>query len=492
MRQQLTTLLLLTAVLAAGTMNAEIPGKISYQGRLTDNTGLPLGGQHILTFKIFADSAGQAQIWTETQNSVTVTNGLFSVILGSVVPIPLNAFSGQSSYLGIAVDGGAQLSPLQPMVSTPYAFRADVAGRASLGGGWYDGSNVRLENSDKKVGIGTMTPAYKLDVVGTARASDSLIGSKLRLGSPTDDGRLILYGNQSSGPALTLREFSNGGGTLELFDSDGSTADYLAADGDGSGGYLTVRRSTVDHGLVVDGNYSGSNNPRISMLGVDRSVLFNMDISGDSSVMLPSSSISNVECRNEAGISNSERSSGFVSLPDGIVTTILTRNCYFPTEGWVAVIGTCTYDFWHISGESEVFNFAVSNVAGTIPADQGFDRRCSSGWSTYNFREFATVHGYFSVDAGQQSLYLLGKAEFVDGAFVNDAQLTVMFFPTNYFAIAKGDYADNPEQKEIDQQTQSRIDTEVAKLRAEFETKLEEMRIEMEKQLKSVDANEKK
>ncbi len=489
MRQRLTTRLLLTAILAANALYAEIPGKISYQGRLTDNVGLPLSGQHALTFKIFVDSAGLGQIWTETQNGVVVTNGLFSVILGSVTPIPLNAFEGQTCYLGIAIDGGIQLSPLHPMVSTPYAFHADFAGRAPLGGGWSVGNNVWLENSDKKVGIGTMTPSYKLDVVGTARASDSLIGSKLRLGSPSDDGRLNLYGNQTTGPALTLREFSNGGGALELFHSDGSTISYLAADGDGSGGYMSVRRSTLDYGLIMDGNYSGSNNPRISILGADRSVFFNLGDSGDSSVMLPTGSISHIECRNEAGISNAERSTGSVSLPDGVVTTVLTRSCYFPTDGWVAVIGTCSYDFWHTSGESEEFAFAVSNVAGTIPADQGFLRRCSSGWSTFNFRDFATVHGYFAVDAGAQSLYLLGKAAFVDGAFANDAQLTIMFFPTNYFWLGKGDYADNPGQEEIDQQTQSRIDAEVAKLRVEFEAKLEQMRVEMEKQLKTADFN---
>ena len=272
MRHWLTTRLLLTAILAAGALYAEIPGKISYQGRLTDNAGLAINGQHSLTFKIFADSTGLGQVWTETQNGVVVTNGLFSVILGSATPIPLNAFEGQTCYLAIAIDGGIQLSPFHPMVSTPYAFRADIAGRASLGGGWSDGANVWLENFDKKVGIGTMTPSYKLDVVGTARASDSLIGSKLRLGSPSDDGRLNLYGNQTTGPAVTLREFSNGGGALELFHSDGSTINYLAADGDGSGGYMSMRRSMLDYGLIMDGNYSGSNNPRISILGADRSV----------------------------------------------------------------------------------------------------------------------------------------------------------------------------------------------------------------------------
>ncbi|MBK7091555.1 MAG: hypothetical protein IPH59_07520 [bacterium] len=169
MRPRLTTLLLLMAIIAAGTLNAEVPGKISYQGRLTDNIGLPLNGQHSLTFKIYTDAAGLGQVWTETQSGVVVTNGLFSVILGSVTPIPLNAFEGQTCYLGIAIDGGIQLLPLHLMVSTPYAFRADIAD-GTLGGGWSDGANVWLENSDKKVGIGTMTPSYKLDVVA-ARAS---------------------------------------------------------------------------------------------------------------------------------------------------------------------------------------------------------------------------------------------------------------------------------------------------------------------------------
>ncbi len=369
---KLLAMIAMTVILAAGTLNAEIPGKISYQGRLTDNVGLPLNGVHSLTFKIFIDAAGLGQVWTETQNGVVVTNGLFSVILGSVTPIPLNAFSGETCYLGIAVDGGAQLSPLQPMVSTPYAFHADFAGRALLGGGWYDyGSNVALENSADRVGIGTMTPGYKLDIVGSARASDSVIASQLRLGSTSKDGSLSLYGNQTSDVAIKLAESEfDGGGEITVYHDDGASIGYLASDANGSGGYFSVRQGVGINGLVVDGNFAGTNEARVAIDGLNRSAIFDMGASGDSSVMLPSGSISHIECRNEAGISNAERSSGAVTLPDGVVTTILTRRCSFPTDGWVAVIGTCNYDFWHASGESEEFTFAVSNVAGTIPADQ--------------------------------------------------------------------------------------------------------------------------
>lgn len=469
---------------------AEIPGMISYQGRLTDNLGQPLTGSHSLTFQIFADSNGTAQIWTETQNNITVTEGLFSVILGAVVPIPLNAFTGPVCYLGVGVDGGAPLRPLRPMVSTPYAFRADIAGRAYIGGGWYDyGTNVALETPSDKVGIGTTTPTFKLDVVGSARASDSLLGSKLRLGSPTDDGRLNLYGNQTSGPALTLREFSSGGGAIDLFHGNGSTANYLAADGDGSGGYLTVRRSTVDFGLIVDGNYSGSNNPRISILGADRSALFDMNASEDSSVMLPGSAISSLECANEAGLANTRRTT-VVELDDTLFT-VASRLVRFPTDGYALVLASGSLEFRATS--SDTFRLGVSNTETTFPVSANIlmQNDLLAG-QKYIFPMVA--QGYFSVDAGVQYFYLLAKRPLhsANTTFIHNANLAVLFFPTSYawfLPPAAGTAAgSDPEQVELDRQTQTRLDAQIAKLRAEFEAKLEQIRIEAAKQQPEVDS----
>lgn len=492
MQRTLLIRIALVAAFATSCPNlfAEIPGMINYQGRLTDNVGQSLTGSLNLTFAIFADTTGISQIWTETQNNVAVTDGLFNVTLGAVTPIPLNAFTGPVCYLGVAVDGGAFLRPFRPMASTPYAFRADIAGRANIGGGWYDfGTSIGLENNANKVGIGTWAPTFKLDVVGSARASDSLIGSKLRLGSPTDDGRLNLYGNQTSGPALTLREFTNGGGALDLFHSNGSTVDYLAADGDGSGGYLSVRRSTVDYGLIVDGNYSGSNNPRISILGANRSALFDMGASDDSSVMLPGNAISSLECANEAGIANTRRTTA-IAVADTLFT-VASRLVRFPSDGYALVLASGSLEFRAMG--SDTFMLGVSNTETTFPVSANLLMQNDLP-SNRKYIFPMVAQGYFSVDAGVQYFYLLAKRPLhsANTTFIHNANLAVLFFPTSYAwflpPAAGTSVGIDPEQAQLDRQTQTRLDAEIAKLRAEFEAKLEQIRVEAAKQQPEVDS----
>ena len=57
--------------------------QINYQGKLTDETGATVAdGDYGMEFKLYTVPIGGTAIWTETSTS-TVTNGLFSVMLGS-------------------------------------------------------------------------------------------------------------------------------------------------------------------------------------------------------------------------------------------------------------------------------------------------------------------------------------------------------------------------------------------------------------------------
>jgi hypothetical protein len=66
-----------------------------------------------MTFKLYPDQASTDAVWTEERNgtaAVPVTNGLFHVLLGSVEPITTTLLS-QPLWLGISVDGDAEMSP---------------------------------------------------------------------------------------------------------------------------------------------------------------------------------------------------------------------------------------------------------------------------------------------------------------------------------------------------------------------------------------------
>ena len=110
------------AALSLGTARAQqVPGLMTFQGRLTDASNNPLGGSHALIFRIFDASSAGAQLWTETQPAVTVTNGVFSVYLGTATALTPDIFSGASTYLEIVVDG-TTLSPRERLVASPYAL----------------------------------------------------------------------------------------------------------------------------------------------------------------------------------------------------------------------------------------------------------------------------------------------------------------------------------------------------------------------------------
>ncbi|MFC1799700.1 hypothetical protein ACFL2Z_02170 [Candidatus Eisenbacteria bacterium] len=113
-------------VLITGATLAVAPRTISYQGVLKDEDGLPVAnGEYEIVFRLYDDnSASAALLWQET-DTLEVTAGVFSVVLGKRIPINL-AFDN-TYWLSVEVDGGGELSPRVELTSSPYAFRAAVA-----------------------------------------------------------------------------------------------------------------------------------------------------------------------------------------------------------------------------------------------------------------------------------------------------------------------------------------------------------------------------
>src|SRR5512139_3421528 len=82
---------------------AEVPKLLNYQGYLTDTGGNPLTGTYDITIVIYDAATNGTELWSEQQNDVLVSNGLFGVLLGSatVGGIPSTVFTGANRWLGI-------------------------------------------------------------------------------------------------------------------------------------------------------------------------------------------------------------------------------------------------------------------------------------------------------------------------------------------------------------------------------------------------------
>jgi len=123
-------LILCISGLLATSALADIPHLIGYQGRLTDAAGDARQGSISITFRIYdAESAGNL-LWNETHANVSVTDGIFDVMLGGVTPLDL-PFDKQY-YLAIQVGGDPEMTPRQTIASVGYAYRAEVASRVTI------------------------------------------------------------------------------------------------------------------------------------------------------------------------------------------------------------------------------------------------------------------------------------------------------------------------------------------------------------------------
>ncbi|MCA9643219.1 MAG: collagen-like protein, partial [Myxococcales bacterium] len=103
--------LALTGALGFSSMaSAQVPiDLLTQQGRLFDSAGAPINDTLDFTFTFYADSDGLTPLWTETQ-SVALSDGFFSVQLGSVTPFPAGLFDGSLMYLGVQVGSDAEMT----------------------------------------------------------------------------------------------------------------------------------------------------------------------------------------------------------------------------------------------------------------------------------------------------------------------------------------------------------------------------------------------
>ena len=140
----IASMLLMVSVLCGVVFADGVPPLINYQGEVKDDAGNPLAtGFHNIDFRIYNADTGGTLLWG-TQYNLYVMNGYFNVILGQggtpvttpAVPAmtdlmdvfkSYNGDNGDPRYVSLAVDGGAEFSPRQRLLSAPYAVRADTA-----------------------------------------------------------------------------------------------------------------------------------------------------------------------------------------------------------------------------------------------------------------------------------------------------------------------------------------------------------------------------
>ena len=105
----------------------DVPQVMNFQGRLDNANGTPImDSTYTVDFRIFDHPTGGNLLWDETQQVPTV-DGVFSVVLGSVVPIPGTVFNSDSTFLEVEPIGFGAITPRSRLTSVAYARRAEDA-----------------------------------------------------------------------------------------------------------------------------------------------------------------------------------------------------------------------------------------------------------------------------------------------------------------------------------------------------------------------------
>ena len=150
---------LMLAMVSQAQITSQIPQLINYQGLLTDSAGIPLADStYSVTFRMHNEPSFGITLWSETQN-VATTNGIFSVILGSISPISTDVFYDSVKYLGVSVEPFSELLPRTRLAATPYAYNSYRVSTIDGSSGGQVSGNIEI--------IPASTPDGKLEIQGT-------------------------------------------------------------------------------------------------------------------------------------------------------------------------------------------------------------------------------------------------------------------------------------------------------------------------------------
>ncbi len=232
---RLAAILLAVTFFHSASFGQTASGSFTVQGRLTDMNGVAVSnGTHVIVANVYAVGSANA-IYTET-DTVTTTDGVFSILLGANGSGKLTLNSNTNYDLGISVDGGAQLSPRIQIASVPSALTAHVADTANFA---LNITGNALASIDTAL-LGQVGSNIVTSVNGLHGNVVLQGGGNLGL---TTSGDTIGLSFTGSGSGLSLPFFdtlSSGGSLLTLVNSGSGSAELLANSGTGNALDLTA------------------------------------------------------------------------------------------------------------------------------------------------------------------------------------------------------------------------------------------------------------
>ena len=278
---------------AASSIQADVPRLISYQGKVTDNAGVPIAGPVNLTVRLSTAPVLGILLFTESHDSVPLSGGVFSISIGANTAggVPDAALDSAEIWLSVSVNGAPELTPRVRLVSVPYAVKSKVAqslvqpgsftavattnasghlqiptGRIVFGSGntpLITAGHDNAAGNEKRVWLGHSQnyPSYGIQYRDIA--SDSLPGDSIEFiaGNQTQPR----FGFDLPGAAFTtylgaqrhsqLGPNGSGGGVLRTWDESNNQTLIAGSVATGGGGFMNLHmNASIWPGVELDGD----------------------------------------------------------------------------------------------------------------------------------------------------------------------------------------------------------------------------------------------
>lgn len=228
---------------------------ISYQGKLTDNNGIPVNQNNMtLTFAIYSMSSGGEKLWPSASVATKVVNiehGLYTVTLGTGIfgdeAFSPSVFANQTTWLEVSVNGLSL--PRTQITNVPTSLLSQKLSDE----GWATPGPIGAVSQN--------TAMFSKASIGTS--DESLSNSNLKVGG----GILYSNGSISNIPGLLFYD-ANGTGNFKYYDNSGveqvlgtGTITYdgslwLSESGDIVGKSDVIVQSSLGVGLDMPSNFS--------------------------------------------------------------------------------------------------------------------------------------------------------------------------------------------------------------------------------------------
>ena len=143
---------------------AAVPRIINYQGKFTDKDDNPLSGNYLVTFRFYDVAAGGQAIWEEG-HILTLNNGMFNALLGSIKPLDIDF--NKDLWLGVEIASDGEMNPRIKLTSSAYAMNAQTIDMLE--------SNQLVRNDVDSIMSGSLTLKKDLVLKGNLQGPSRIV-----------------------------------------------------------------------------------------------------------------------------------------------------------------------------------------------------------------------------------------------------------------------------------------------------------------------------